>query len=118
MITTNKIKPKENRRDDKYLEVEKDDKGELTGNIISHIPRNVLTTSQDKVNNRPARRLPHNFTDIRILDKKKPKKTFIQTSDLEDMQYKAKMEKVKAASAKLKAAKKPTAKKRGRKKKS
>ena len=112
MLTTNKIKVKERPIDSKYLEEEKDEKGELTGNVISDIPRRVITTSQEKVKNRPARVLPHNFTDLRTVSQKNPERTFIQTADLEDMRSKARMSKAREEKARLDAAKKVEKKKR------
>jgi len=117
MLTTNKIKVKERPIDSKYLEEERDEKGELTGSVISDIPRHVITTSQEKVKNRPARVLPHNFTDLRTVSQKKPRRTFIQSADLEDMRSKAKMKKAREEKARLDAAKKVEKKKRARRKK-
>jgi len=97
MLTTNKIKPKHNIQFDKFLEVEKDDKGEPTGNIISNIPRDVFTTSQDRVKNKPARVLPRNFTDVRRVEQKKPERTFLQSADIEDMRRRAKAQATRAA---------------------
>src|SRR3972149_3464102 len=70
LISTNKVQPKVNHRFDKHLEEEKDEKGEPTGNIISSIPKDVLTTSQERVKNRPTRTLPHNFPGVHIVQQK------------------------------------------------
>ena len=114
MLTTNKIKPKHNARFDKFLEVEKDKNGEPTGSIISNIPRDVFTTSQDRVKNRPAPRFPYNFTDVRKVEQKKPERTFLQSADLEEMQRNAKRKAIMEA-AKLNRKPKKTPAKRGRK---
>ena len=105
MLTTNKIQPKPNKKFDKFLTEEKNDKGEPTGNIISEIPRDVFTTSQDRVKNRPAPRFPYNFTDIHKVDTKKPERTFLQSADLEEMMRKKKRAMLKAKRAVIKAKK-------------
>jgi len=108
LISTNKVQPKVNHRFDKHLEEEKDEKGEPTGNIISSIPKDVFTTSQERVKNRPTRTLPHNFPGVHIVQQKRPGLVFMKSSDLEDMRRKAENEKRKALMAK-KAASKPRA---------
>ena len=114
MLTTNKIQPKPNKKFDQFLIEEKDDKGEPTGNIISEIPRDVFTTSQDRVKNRPTRVLPHNFTDFQTVKQKRPAKTFLQSADLEEMRRLKKRAEVKAKKEALALAK-VTKKKPGRK---
>ena len=106
LISTNKVQPKVSHRFDKYLEEEKDKKGEPTGNVISSIPRDVFTTSQERVKNRPARGLPHNFPGVHIVQPKTPGLVFMKSSDLEDMRRKTENEKRKALMVK-KAATKP-----------
>ena len=96
LISTNKIQPKVNQRFDKFLEEEKDKKGEPTGSIISSIPKDVFTTSQERVKNRPARALPHNFPGVHIVRQERPGLVFMKSSDLEDMRRKAENEKRKA----------------------
>lgn len=100
LLSTNKIQPKVNHRFDKYLKEEKGKDGNPTGNIISSIPKNVFTTSQDRVKNRPARALPHSFPGVRIVQQKTPGMIFMQTSDLEDMRRRAENEKRKVLMAK------------------
>jgi hypothetical protein len=116
MISTNKVKPKENTSFSKFLEEEKGKDGQPTGNIISHIPRDVFTTSQDRVKKRSVKKASLGFTDILKLDQKKPERTFIQTVDLEDMRRKAHAQKVEAA-AKVAKKSKGTRKRTTRKRK-
>jgi len=105
LISTNKVQPKVNHRFDKFLEEEKDKKGEPTGSIISSIPKDVFTTSQERVKNRPARVLPHNFPGVHIVRQERPGLVFMKSSDLEDMRRKAENEKRKALMVKKAASK-------------
>uniref|UniRef100_A0A6M3MFI8 Uncharacterized protein n=1 Tax=viral metagenome TaxID=1070528 RepID=A0A6M3MFI8_9ZZZZ len=100
MISTNTVKPKEDKRFAKFLRTETDDKGEPTGSIISSIPKRVITTSQKEFVERAKPVLPHNFPPAREVKREKPEKTFIQTSDIRGMEENKKrkelMAKVKA----------------------
>jgi len=115
MISTNTVKPKENHRFDKFLEEQVID-GKPTGNIISHIPRRVLTTSQEEVRDRKLPLFPSVFPGVKKVDQKKPAKTFIQSRDLRDIERQKKAVEVKAQAKAVKAnASKKKAGRKGRK---
>lgn len=90
IISTNKVKPKDDMTFARFLREETDEKGEPTGNIISTIPRRVITTSQKKFVERPKFELPHNFPPARRVKRPAPERTFIQAADLRGIEEKRK----------------------------
>ena len=115
MISTNKVKPKENHKWDRFLEETKDDKGEPTGNIISHIPQKVIASSQESFKERRLPIFPISFPGIHKVEQRKPERTFMQSQDLRDIETQKRQAKTAAVKAVQKA--NPRTRKGGRRKK-